>query len=135
MRPLLLQLLPAVSEREVAVRRRCANITIAAGLFDFLYHIRGKDDVPEEVTDAICCMASSNGQCWQIGTPNLLQYLSKVHCKDGTVEQDWTVWVPSHLGFPKPFGSHQSQWQLLAFLSSLVEVRQSNTSVQLYRVC
>ncbi len=102
--------------------RRKSNITAADGLFDFLDLKRDRDNLPEETTDALCCMAHSHGQCWQIGTPDLMHYLKEVHCRGEAIEQGWVTWHISELGLPTPFGSPPSQGQLLNFLSSLVGV-------------
>ncbi len=102
-------------------RRRSANLTVANGLFDFLYHKRDRRDLPEDVTDAVCCMVVIQGQCWQIGSPE--KHLRETHCKGETIEQSWVAWSPSQLQVPAPVGSLQSQGQLLSFLSSLVNVR------------
>ena len=99
------------------------NLTVADGLFSFLRLKRGKQNLPVEATDALCCMAASNGQHWQVGTPHTLQYLAEVYHKGQEISQGWVTWSLPKLGAPSPFGNYRSQAQLLTFLSSLVKVR------------
>lgn len=101
------------------------NLTAASGLFNFLRHKRGKQNLPTEATDALCCMVTKQGQHWQVGTPNTLQYLTEVYCKGQEISQCWLTWTLSKLGVPAPFGNRRSQNQLLEFLSSIVQVQLS----------
>ena len=93
-------------------------------MLDFLYWKRGRENLPEKVTDALCCMAATGQQWWQIGTARTLHYLAEVYCKGLTIQQCWTSWLPSQLGVPAPYGELRSQKQLLTFLGSLVQVWQ-----------
>lgn len=99
------------------------NLTAANGLFKFLRYKRGRQNLPVEANDALCCMVTKEGQHWQVGTPNTLQYLTEVYCKGQGISQCWLPWTLSKLGVPAPFGNRRSQAQLLEFLSGIVQVR------------
>ncbi|KAK9826681.1 hypothetical protein WJX74_009673 [Apatococcus lobatus] len=109
--------------------RHTMNLTSANGLFSFLRHKQGKQNLPAEATDALCCMAIRDGQHWQIGTPNTLQYMAEVYYKGEEVSQSWLIWSLSKLGVPAPFGDHRSQAQLLQFLGSLVQACENKLGV------
>ena len=108
--------------------RKTINLTAANGLFDFLRQKQGKQNLPAEATTALCCMVFREGQYWQIGTPNTLQYLTEVYCKGQGISQCWLTWTLSMLGVPAPFGDCRSQHQLLDFLSRTVQVQLSPLS-------
>lgn len=103
-------------------RRYSAKKLIANSVLDFLYHKRNRRDLPEDVTDAVCGMATRDGQHWQIGSSDTLQHLRQAHCPDESIEQLWVTWTPSELGAPTPFGSPLAQGQLLSFLSNIIQV-------------
>ena len=92
-------------------------------MLDYLYHKRGRRDLPKDVIYALCCMATREGQYWQIGTSDTLSHLRQAHFPDEPIEQGWVTLSPSELGAPAPFGTLLAQGQLLSFLSSLVRVR------------